>query len=300
MIVNRTDLPVLKPFRLGEREPFRFTIWHGVALLVALAVAVGIGEAQAQAGGQPGIIATIIKWTPLLAQGFRAQHRDELSRDGDRHGDRLAARPRANLAAAAGARLVVVRDAVLPQLAMAGAAVLLHAAAAVRGAHRRYDHSAAGLVQVDHRAVAARDGERVGAGARRGALDPLRPMGVRRVARNDALADAAHGHPAAMREAHDAAVDEPLRHPHGRNAAHLRGRRERGNDLDRRYPLSEARTDLLVPMYLYLLLWFFLYCYPIARATLALEKRFTVDDGGRGRPTSRWSRSRTCTSPSRR
>ena len=39
---------------------------------------------------------------------------------------------------------------------------------------------------------------------------------------------------------------------------------------------SEGRTELLVPMYLYLLLWFFLYCYPIARATLALEKRFAV------------------------
>jgi len=39
---------------------------------------------------------------------------------------------------------------------------------------------------------------------------------------------------------------------------------------------SEARTELLVPMYLYLLLWFFLYCYPIARATLVLEKRFQV------------------------
>jgi len=33
---------------------------------------------------------------------------------------------------------------------------------------------------------------------------------------------------------------------------------------------------LLVPMYLYLLLFFFLYCYPIARATVALEKRFAV------------------------
>jgi len=39
---------------------------------------------------------------------------------------------------------------------------------------------------------------------------------------------------------------------------------------------SEARTELLVPMYLYLLLWFFIYCYPIARATLGLEKRFAV------------------------
>jgi len=39
---------------------------------------------------------------------------------------------------------------------------------------------------------------------------------------------------------------------------------------------SEGRSELLVPMYLYLLLFFFLYCYPIARATVALEKRFAV------------------------
>ena len=39
---------------------------------------------------------------------------------------------------------------------------------------------------------------------------------------------------------------------------------------------AEARTDLLVPLYLYLLLWFFLYCYPIAVATQALERRFQV------------------------
>jgi polar amino acid transport system permease protein len=39
---------------------------------------------------------------------------------------------------------------------------------------------------------------------------------------------------------------------------------------------SEGRTELLVPMYLYLLTWFFLYCYPIARATVAVERRFAV------------------------
>lgn len=39
---------------------------------------------------------------------------------------------------------------------------------------------------------------------------------------------------------------------------------------------SEGRTDLLIPMYLYLLLWFFLYCYPIARATVRLEQKFQV------------------------
>jgi polar amino acid transport system permease protein len=40
---------------------------------------------------------------------------------------------------------------------------------------------------------------------------------------------------------------------------------------------AEARRELLVPMYLYLLLWFFLYCYPIALWTSALERKFAVD-----------------------
>jgi polar amino acid transport system permease protein len=39
---------------------------------------------------------------------------------------------------------------------------------------------------------------------------------------------------------------------------------------------AENRIELLVPMYLYLLLLFFAYCYPIARATVALERRFQV------------------------
>jgi polar amino acid transport system permease protein len=40
--------------------------------------------------------------------------------------------------------------------------------------------------------------------------------------------------------------------------------------------VAEARTDLLIPMYGMLLALFFLYCYPIARGTLALERRFAV------------------------
>jgi len=37
-----------------------------------------------------------------------------------------------------------------------------------------------------------------------------------------------------------------------------------------------GRTDLLVPFYSYILLWFFIYCYPIARLTVRLERRFAV------------------------
>lgn len=39
---------------------------------------------------------------------------------------------------------------------------------------------------------------------------------------------------------------------------------------------AEGRSELLVPMYLMLLVWFFLYCYPIACWTVALERRFTA------------------------
>jgi len=39
---------------------------------------------------------------------------------------------------------------------------------------------------------------------------------------------------------------------------------------------AEARPELLVPMYFYLLAWFFVYCYPIARATQAIERRTAV------------------------
>jgi polar amino acid transport system permease protein len=39
---------------------------------------------------------------------------------------------------------------------------------------------------------------------------------------------------------------------------------------------AEGRSELLVPMYLYLLFWFFLYCYPIARWTQSLERKSAV------------------------
>jgi polar amino acid transport system permease protein len=40
--------------------------------------------------------------------------------------------------------------------------------------------------------------------------------------------------------------------------------------------VAEGRTELFIPMYLMLLSWFFLYCYPIARWTAGLERRFRV------------------------
>jgi polar amino acid transport system permease protein len=40
--------------------------------------------------------------------------------------------------------------------------------------------------------------------------------------------------------------------------------------------VAEARYELLMPMYLYLLAWFFLYCYPIALWTEHLERKYGV------------------------
>ena len=40
---------------------------------------------------------------------------------------------------------------------------------------------------------------------------------------------------------------------------------------------SENRAELLMPIYFYILVWFFAYCYPIARWTVYLERRYAVD-----------------------
>lgn len=40
---------------------------------------------------------------------------------------------------------------------------------------------------------------------------------------------------------------------------------------------AENRPDLLLPIYTYILIWFFLYCYPIARWTVYLERKFAVN-----------------------
>ena len=37
-----------------------------------------------------------------------------------------------------------------------------------------------------------------------------------------------------------------------------------------------GRTDLLTPLYAWILLWFFLYTYPIALLTQRLERRYAV------------------------
>jgi polar amino acid transport system permease protein len=46
--------------------------------------------------------------------------------------------------------------------------------------------------------------------------------------------------------------------------------------LTQRALAAEGRAELLLPFYGYVLLWFFVYCYPIARWTIRLEARYAV------------------------
>lgn len=39
---------------------------------------------------------------------------------------------------------------------------------------------------------------------------------------------------------------------------------------------SDGRSELLVPLYSYVLIWFFLYCFPISRLTIRLERKYAV------------------------
>jgi polar amino acid transport system permease protein len=41
---------------------------------------------------------------------------------------------------------------------------------------------------------------------------------------------------------------------------------------------AESRSEFLIPMYLWLMSWFFIYSYPIANLTRRLEHRFAVNE----------------------
>ena len=274
-MIQRTDLPVLRPFHLGAAEPWRFNIWHGVALAAALIVAVGIGEAQA-APGTPGIIATILKWTPLLAQGFALNIAMSFMA--------MA------IGTIAGVPLGLALISLLPPV-RAGSwlvtqifrnapwLVLLFYCMLLLPFEFRIGNtiiplpgwlkSTFGLALP----VMANTAELV-----RGAVRSI-PFGQWEAAESLAMTRrqtmwmvilpqcVKRMLPPWMNLYAILTVATPLTSVVGVSEAMTLT----GDILS-----SEARTELLVPMYLYLLLWFFLYCYPIARATVALEKRFAV------------------------
>ena len=281
MIVSRTDLAVLKPFRLGtaetSSEPWRFTLWHGVALLAALAVAIGIGEAQAQAAiGKPGIIETMIKWTPLLLQGFALNIAMSFlaMAIGTVVGVPLGLAQISLLPPIRGSSWFVTQffrnspwlvllfycmlllpfevrigDTVVPLPGWLKSTiglslpVMANVSELVRGAVRSIPYT---------QWEAA---ESLAMTRRQTLWMIILPQCVKRMT------------PPWMNLYAILTVATPLTSVVGVSEAMTLT----GDILS-----SEGRTELLVPMYLYLLLFFFIYCYPIARATIALEKRFQV------------------------
>jgi len=277
MIVSRTDLAVLKPFRVGAAEPWRFSVWHGVALLLTLIVAIGIGEAQAQVvAGKPGIIATMIKWTPLLLQGFALNIAMSFlaMAIGTVVGVPLGLAQISLLPPIRGSSWFVTQffrnspwlvllfycmlllpfevrigDTIVPLPGWLKSTiglslpVMANVSELVRGAVRSIPYT---------QWEAA---ESLAMTRRQTLWMIILPQCVKRMT------------PPWMNLYAILTVATPLTSVVGVSEAMTLT----GDILS-----SEGRTELLVPMYLYLLLFFFLYCYPIARATIALEKCFQV------------------------
>jgi polar amino acid transport system permease protein len=274
-----SNLPVLKPFRLqstahdSPRSPF--TAHHGILLLVALMLSICVGEAQA-GSGTPSILATILRWTPLLAQGFALNIAMSF----------LAMAIGTVLGLALGLGLIAVTRPVratswlitqffrnAPWLVLLFYCILLMPfEVRIGGAIvplPGWAKSTAGLALPVMANVAA---------LVRGAVQSI-PSGQWEAA--EALAFARlqtlrlvilpqcikRMTPPWMNLYAIVVVATPLTSIVGVSEAMTLT----GDVLS-----AEGRPELLVPMYLYLLTWFFIYCYPIARATVALERRFQV------------------------
>jgi len=274
-----TNLPVLKPFRLTattcDLSPASFTARRGALLIIALVLAVCVGEAQAGPGAS-SIFATLLRWTPLLAQGFALNIAMSF----------LAMAIGTVLGLALGLGLISLawplrasswlvtqffRNA--PWLVLLFYCILLmpfevHIGGIVVplpgwvkstvGLALPVMANVAELVRGAVRSIPSGQWEAAEALAFT-RLQTLRlvilPQCVKRMT------------PPWMNLYALVVVGTPLASIVGVNEAMTLT----GDILS-----SEGRTELLVPMYLYLLMWFFIYCYPIARATAALERRFQV------------------------
>lgn len=281
MITNRTDLPVLKPFRVGATAhgasswPWRWTPWHGAALAAALIAFVLIGEAQA-APGAPGIIATIAKWTPLLLQGFALNIAMSFlaMAIGTMIGVPLGlAQISLLLPVRTGSWFVTQFFRNSPWLVLLFYCMLLlpfevHVGGvtiplpgwvkSTIGLALPVMANVSELVRGAVRSIPYTQWEAAEslAMSRRQTLTMvILPQCIKRMT------------PPWMNLYAILTVATPLTSVVGVSEAMTLT----GDMLS-----SEGRSELLVPMYLYLLLFFFLYCYPIARATVALEKRFAV------------------------
>jgi polar amino acid transport system permease protein len=278
-VAGRTDLPVLLPFRIGgdarSRPAFRLRARHGVVLAVALTLSVGVAEAQSGPGA-PSIAATILKWTPLLAQGFAL-----------------------NIAMSF---LAMAIGTVAGFPLGLGQVSLLRPVRGVSWFVTQFFRNSPWLVLLFYCMLLMPFEVRIGGTivALPGWLKSTIGLSLPVMANvSELVRGAVRSIPYGQWEASEAlaftrlqtlrmvilpqcikrmtppwmnlyailTVATPLTSVVGVSEAMTLT----GDILS-----SEARTELLVPLYLYLLLWFFLYCYPIARATQALEQRFQV------------------------
>jgi polar amino acid transport system permease protein len=276
---SKPALPVLKPFRLNPTTPgltdAPLTARNGGLLLLALVLTTGAGEAQAGPGA-PSVVATLLQWTPVLAKGFALNIAMSF----------LAMAIGTVLGLALGLGLVGVAAPVraaawlvtqffrnapwlvllfycillMPfELRIGGATVALPGwAKATAGLALPVMANVAELVRGAVQSIPAGQWEAAESLAFT-RLQMLRlvilPQCVKRMT------------PPWMNLYAIVVVATPLTSIVGVSEAMTLT----GDVLS-----SEGRTELLVPMYFYLLTWFFLYCYPIARATAALEQRFQV------------------------
>ena len=276
MSARPTDLPVLKPFRLGDAAPaLPLGRRHGALLLVALVLAVGIGQAAA-APAAPSILATILKWTPLLARGFALNIAMSF------------------LAMAIGTALGLMLGLGLISLLrpVRGGAWFL----------TEFFRNAPWLVllfycmlllpfqlQVGDTVVPLPDWMKSTLGLSlavmanvaelvRGAVNSI-PFGQWEA--SEALAFTRFQTlrmvilPQCVKRMTPPWMNLYAILTVGTALTSVVGVSE-AMTLTGDILASENRNELLVPMYLYLLIWFFVYCYPIARATVALERRFQV------------------------
>jgi polar amino acid transport system permease protein len=272
----RAALPVLRPFRLGGAASpsiLPLDARHGALVFGALMLAVGIGEAQA-GPGTPSIIATMLKWTPLLAQGFALN--------------------------VAMSFLAMAIGTVFGVALGLGQISLLRPVRAGAWSVTQFFRNSPWLVLLFYCMLLIPFEVRVG-----GSIVSLPGWAKSTVGLSlpvmanvsELVRGAVRSIPFGQWEASEAlaftraqtlrmvilpqcvkrmtppwmnlyailTVATPLTSVVGVSEAMTLT----GDILS-----SEGRTELLVPMYLYLLLWFFIYCYPIARATVALERRF--------------------------
>jgi polar amino acid transport system permease protein len=273
-----TDLPVLLPAR--PHRPTSAPGWlgarSGLVLALALIAAIALGEAEA-GPGEPSVIATILKWSPLLGAGFGLNVLMSFlamaigSAAGTLLGLALISlRPTVRASSGLGTQIfrnapwlvmlfycmlllpfeVRVGDVVIPLPAWIKATfglslpVMANMAEIVRGAVQSIPFGQ------------WESAESLAFTRRQTLWMIILPQCVKRML------------PPWMNLYAILVVGTPLCSIVGVNEAMT---------LTSDALAAEGRRELLIPMYLYLLLWFFIYCYPIARWTTALERRFAVD-----------------------